>query len=257
LSFFEEIPVNKNLRRLRIALFVPIIASAVGCGAVRGLACRICHRHDNECEPCAMNVSYSPGEVVEVGQPIVIGTTPVMPTPGVIVTPAPALPPTMVAPPPSMKPVPEEPETELTPMPPVPPRLDSPPSLPAPPAAKPGALSLKVDGSKGVVAAGEEVTFEVKLENTGESPVSQVRMRANFSGNLRPKSVSPEGTAEIQGNSVVFQMINPFMPMAMSYQITAEVIEDGATGKVTVEVESPILMGDPLREEVTTRTAAP
>lgn len=253
--------MKTNIRRLRIALFVPIIASTLGCGAVRGLACRICHRNDNQCEPCAMNVSYSPGEIVDVGEPVIIGTTPLMPAPGVIVTPAPAQP-MMVTPIPppaqSMKPVPEEADTELTPMPPVPPRLDAPPSLPSPQAAaKPGALSLKVNSSKGVAAVGDEVTFELKLENTGGSPVSQVRMRANFSGNLKPTSVSPDGTAAIEGNSVVFQTINPFMPMTMSYQITAEVIEDGDTGKVSVEVESPILMGTPLREEVTTRIALP
>lgn len=261
-SFFEEFPVNTNLRRLRIALFVPIVLSALGCGAVRGLACRICHRNDTDCEPCATNVSYSPGEIMEVGQPIVVGTMPLVPAQGVMVTPAPAqqlvspLPPQPPAH--SMKPVQEESETELTPMPPTVPQLSAPPSLPSPgPVAKPGALSLKVSGSKGVAAVGDEVTFEVKIENTGESPVKDVQMRANFTGNLRPKSISPPGAASIEGNSVVFKLINTLAPMAIPYQIVAEVIADGDSGKVAVEVESPILMGSPLREEATTRVSLP
>lgn len=246
--------MNAKLRRLRIVVIVPILLAGAGCGAVRGLACRICHRNDRpDCAPCAANVSYSPSaEIIDVGPATVVEAAPIQMIPGTIVTPAPVAP---VVPAPAVqthKPVPDEPDTELTPMPPAAPKLTPPPPVTS---AKPGALSLKVTGSKAVAAVGDEVTFDVRLENTGGSPIDEARLTARFSGNLRPKRVTPDGAAEISGDRVNFRLIRPLTPMAITYTIHADVIADGEVGRVAVEVQSPILGSSPLREEVTTRVA--
>lgn len=254
--------MNRTYLSLRVALFLPIVLSTVGCGAVRGVACRICHR-PNKCDcdaapPCAMNVSYSPDNVI-IPQGTFIQAMPVAPPPGMIFQAPPPGAVPITPPAQSMKPVPDDVDSELMPMPTSPsPSLTPPPPAPAQTkSAKPGGLTLQVGGSKGIAAVGEELVYEIRLENQGESPIDEVKMTARFSDNLRPKSVSPEGSGDIVGNRVDFKAIRPLTPMAITYQVTAEVLMDGDTGKVDVEVTSPILGANPLREEIITRVTNP
>lgn len=128
------------------------------------------------------------------------------------------------------------------------------PKLSPAPKPKPAGLSLKVASAKGIIALGQEVKFDVLLENNGGSAVDSVAMKAILSPNLKVKSVTPAGSATIDGNTVTFNTLKNLAPMQLKYQIVAEAAKlDGQVGKITLEANSAILESGPLKQEAITR----
>lgn len=122
--------------------------------------------------------------------------------------------------------------------------------LPMPPqAAKPAAINVDLNTSVAVAMAGQDVTIELTLENSGGQAIESADVTVQFSPGLKPKSVSPDGVARIEGQRVVFAQLRNFAPMSMTYKIVAEAVAGASEGKATVQITSPILPMGPLTQE--------
>lgn len=137
------------------------------------------------------------------------------------------------------------------------PKLAPPPSIeppkPATPKAKPGSLTVDVTSVKDAAAVGDDVVYEVVIQNQGESPIESVEMTATLSENLKVTAVTPAATAEFKDNTVTFKPIKNFMPMQLKYTITAKAERaNGGSGRITVEVKSDTLGDAPLKDEAVT-----
>lgn len=270
-------------RRLPLVLGIAAAVSMTGCGSLRSLGQRIFH--PKRCTSC---VSSEPivTPLVVPGAMVVPGAAPIVAQPPMVIQPGQAIP---TPPPPqvSHKPSDEQnypPETEETPkeeanepLPPIQhpapkvaepespaPRLEPPPPAPtrpmaptpAPPPtdARPSGLSVNVSLDKGVVAIGDTVNVDVTVRNQGTSPIEWVEMSATLSPSLRPKAVTPEGTATIQGSVINFRAIKPLQTISLTFRVACEVVSgEGSNGRVALEVRSSALSAGPLKQEAAAR----
>lgn len=277
-------------RRALVVVVNLALMGVTGCSGIRSLGQRLFHRHCAVCSTCATTVDDG-GLVMASGEPIeivsdapIIGTEaakPVVTVPPIAAPPIaapptsePALPPVQhPAPPPRKVEAPrvDAPTATLAPLPtaptlpppaivttPPPPALaesrkaSDPPELTLPPA--PGALSLKVDANKGIAQIGDDLNCDIVLTNQGGSPIESVNLVATLSRDLRVRSVSPEGTATIEGQKVTFKPIKNFTPMPLTFRIQVDVSSASAENAViTVEATSSILSAGPLKQQVSIR----
>jgi hypothetical protein len=131
-----------------------------------------------------------------------------------------------------------------------PPRPPAIEPLPMPPqAAKPAAINVDLNTSVAVAMAGQDVAIDLTIENSGGQAIESADVTVQFSPGLKPKSVSPDGVARIEGQRVVFAQLRNFAPMSMTYKIVAEAVAGASEGRVTVQIVSPILPMGPLTQE--------
>lgn len=222
-------------RTNRTVLMLSMTVFAAGCGLLPGRKCRPC-APVRTCESEAMHVvSEADAVIIEDVRPDDYGPHV---APDVHFEPAPT------APPPRQKRSAEPP----------PPGLRVPPKPQAATTTAPGALTIDVTANRTVAAAGQDVTFELIVENQGKSPIGRVELTATVGSNLKVKSVKPAGSAKVVDNQVAFEPILNFMPMPMKFQVTAGILRaDGGTARISIEVKSPILKEGPLKKDMVVR----
>jgi hypothetical protein len=161
----------------------------------------------------------------------------------------------------SVKPTPDEqplrPEAN-TPEPVKPLPVEKPPAIPTTPPTtsatpRPAGINVDVRSSMSVAMVGQEVAFDVAISNAGGSSIDSVDLAVIFSDGLRPKSVSPEGVARIEGQRVIFDQVRRFAPMTLNYRVVAEATAGMPESRMTLEVTSPILTSGPIKRETVVR----
>jgi hypothetical protein len=243
--------VNGKLWQAKSLVVAGVAASLIGCGLLPGRRCL------RQCTPCCDSVEFA-GAAAET---IVLSPTDELhEVPEAMEPSLPEMvhePELQPIPPPKEQPPSRPPSLHVPPTPTKPPTKaeESPDklALPEPPAKamkKPGSLSLDVRPVSAVVAVGKPFQIEILVENTGESAIDRTDVTAQFSDNLKIRSVRPENAGKIVGNKVVFETIKNFSPMPLRFQIAAEAVRvNGGKGRIDVDVASPILKAGPLRHE--------
>jgi hypothetical protein len=154
---------------------------------------------------------------------------------------------------PAVKPVPVETPAAPT-MPPVVPPVAPPVKAPTTTTTnKPAAIDVDLKSSMSISMVGQDVVFEVSVANPGGSAIDSVDLVMNFSEGLRPKGISPEGVARVEGQRVVFEPIRSFAPMTLTYRVTAQAMDGMPEARASVEVTSPILTSGPIKRETVVR----
>ncbi|QDU62073.1 hypothetical protein Pan216_29390 [Planctomycetes bacterium Pan216] len=117
-----------------------------------------------------------------------------------------------------------------------------------------GSLALRVSSDPGLVAVGEEITFELTLLNEGNAPIERVDLAARVSENVDITSIKPAKTGTSQGGLVTFEPITNLMPtsMPLRYQIVGKALRPGAA-RISVEAGSSVLSSGPLTREAATQ----
>lgn len=254
---------------LQMGLVLVMSASLIGCrgfGRGRHASCESCEMGDGivmdgeyvdggDCTICGKPPLIGGGTIIE-GAPILESSPGALIVPGqmpgeVLESVPPEAPMPPVAPQEPKKSVKVE-KPESLPMPMPMPMPEAPP-VPEIAPAKPAAINVQLKSSVGVATAGQEITFDVTIENTGSKPIESADIVATLSAGLKPISVSPEGVARIEGQKIVFEPLRSFQPMSVTYKIVAEAVPSNTEGKLGIRITSPILTAGPLEQETVVR----
>lgn len=101
----------------------------------------------------------------------------------------------------------------------------------APPAAAPGELTMTVADLRDPVAAGKEVTYEIRVTNRGQGPDQQVTLAVTLPTGMQPAplgTIGPAGNVKTEGQVIRFDPVAELPPgQTLTYRVRVRTQQPG------------------------------